>query len=63
MYVLGFNMTKDVFDKEYPKSLFYHRLIESFKHAYAHRALMGDEITPEISEVCKKYIFLNRFKI
>lgn len=47
----GFNFTSNVFKTEYQSSLFYHRLIETFKHAYAHRALFGDQSSPELSEV------------
>ncbi len=34
------------------KGLYFHRLIETFKHAYAYRFHLGDESFVNLSEVC-----------
>lgn len=49
----GYNLTQDIFQNKNKTSLFYHRLVESFKYAYAHRLSLGDERTPEVLKVIK----------
>lgn len=34
-------------------SLFYHRVIEAFKFAYAKRSELADPLKTDISEVCR----------
>jgi gamma-glutamyltranspeptidase/glutathione hydrolase/leukotriene-C4 hydrolase len=42
-------------DEEFDKTLYYHRLIETFKHAYAHRSKLGDETNDkEIQSLLEK---------
>ena len=50
-FLKGFGLTKTTLNSTYSSSLFYHRLIESFKHAFAHRAQLGDENTENIIKV------------
>ncbi len=45
---------KNVFENLKISGLFYHRLIETFKHAFAARSLLGDESYEEIDSVLKK---------
>ena len=44
MYVSfsGFNISSANFDTTEEKAIFYHRLIETFKHGYAKRSYLGD---------------------
>ena len=42
------NMTKE-FEKD--PSVFYHRLVETYKHVYAYRAKIGDENFLDIDKV------------
>lgn len=50
-FLKGFGLTKTTLNSTNSSSLFYHRLIESFKHAFAHRAQLGDENTENIIKV------------
>ena len=50
----GFNVSSKVFSSNQTLSLYYHRLIESIKHAYAKRIDIGDEKFLDIKEVSGK---------
>ena len=39
----GFNLTHETLNNPKESSLFHHRLVETFKHAFAHRSLLGDQ--------------------
>ena len=47
----GFNLTNEIFSSEKSQSIFYHRLIESLKHAYSNRIKMGDENFVDLTRV------------
>lgn len=60
----GFNIP-NVFDSKQQESLFYHRLIEAFKHAFAIRSKLGDEAYEDIDNVLKQLKdenFLNKIR-
>ena len=48
---LGFNVTSKDFDSEIDQSKFYHRLMETLKHAYSNRILLGDEKYVDLEKV------------
>lgn len=53
--VNGFDLEKSGSDDKIEQTLYYHRLVETFKHAYAHRTQLGDEVdSPVIDAVLKK---------
>lgn len=53
--ILEYKLNSGMLDNDKKEALFYHRLIESFKYAFAHRALLGDENQPEINYVLPVY--------
>lgn len=61
----GYNLEPNLLNNTEKAALFYHRLTESFKHAFAKRALLGDEPDNEdIQKVSLKFIlFLKIFFI
>ena len=46
----GFNFSS-IKDQNEKSILFYHRLVEAFKHAYAYRAMLGDEDFVDLTQV------------
>lgn len=60
----GYSETE--FGKSTPKNgdestLFYHRLVESFKYGFAHRSRLEDDDRPEIKEVAKYFVRFTRY--
>ena len=51
---LGFNVTSADFDSELSHSKFYHRLMETLKHAYSNRREIGDEKFVDLEKVTLK---------
>lgn len=50
-FFLGYNFHPDDFNQIEKVSLFYHRLIETFKFAFAHRAQLGDPFRYNLDQV------------
>jgi gamma-glutamyltranspeptidase/glutathione hydrolase/leukotriene-C4 hydrolase len=50
----GYNVNADDLKDTKTASLFYHRLIEAFKFAYAKRSELGDPSKINITDVCTK---------
>ena len=51
----GYNFTANDIAGDNNKSLTYHKIIETFKYAYARRALLGDKDFANITKVSKIY--------
>lgn len=51
----GYNLEPNLLNNTEKSALFYHRLTESFKHAFAKRALLGDE--PDNDDIQKVTLF------
>ena len=49
--MLGYNFQSDDLHHIEKASLFYHRLIESFKFAFAKRSQLGDPFTHNLTQV------------
>ncbi|XP_070573107.1 glutathione hydrolase 1 proenzyme-like [Ptychodera flava] len=47
----GYNFTEDSIITDQESILTYHRIVESFKHAFAHRSELGDEDYVDISDL------------
>jgi gamma-glutamyltranspeptidase / glutathione hydrolase / leukotriene-C4 hydrolase len=52
---LGYNFQADDLNDKDKAALFYHRLIESFKFAYAKRSELGDPSKINITEVIAEF--------
>jgi gamma-glutamyltranspeptidase/glutathione hydrolase/leukotriene-C4 hydrolase len=50
----GFNITNETLNNKQDSEIFYHRLIETFKHAFYQRSLLGDENYENMTEIIKK---------
>ena len=51
----GFDLKKDFDNDKFQQTVYYHRLVEVYKHAYAHRSLLGDNAKDhEIRRILKK---------
>ena len=50
----GYRLPENGFENFKEASLFYHRLLETFKHAFAARSMLGDENYEEVESVLKK---------
>ncbi len=53
---VGYNFTPDNLDNLESAILTYHRIIESFKFAYAKRSCLGDEDFVDVTEVNKNHV-------
>lgn len=51
----GFSLKSFTTSNKADEGLFYHRLIESFKHAFSLRSLLGDEPTNENMKTVLKH--------
>ena len=51
--LIGYRVHPDDLKGTSTAALFYHRLIEAFKFAYAKRSELGDPAKVNISDVCK----------
>lgn len=61
----GFVIPRDGFENIRQEGLFYHRLIETFKHAFAMRSLLADDAYEDISRVMdelKDENFINKIR-
>ena len=47
----GFNLSKDVMKNTESIGLYHHRLLETFKHTFAKRSLLGDMDFENVAEV------------
>lgn len=51
----GFDLDKNIDANIFEKTSYYHHLVEAFKHAYAHRSMLGDDSEDsEIQRVLEK---------
>lgn len=55
----GFNVTSETFKKKETEYIYYHRLIESFKHSFYHRSLLGDERHENMEKVFELKVIKN----
>lgn len=52
----GYNLTKNSVDSIDKMILYYHRLIETFKHTFAKRSYLGDSTFVNVTEVIQTQI-------
>ena len=62
MLTVDFNLSKTTLETEKEATLFYHRLIEVFKHIYYHRSLLGDENIEDVDDVSYSSFNVKSFK-
>ena len=58
IFFTGYNFTSDNIANDVEKGKTYHKMIETFKYAYARRALLGDKNYANISKVSKRLLYL-----
>jgi hypothetical protein len=61
LFFPGFNLDKNTLKTDENCALFYHRLLETFKHTFAKRSYLGDVDFIDLSEVCNIDFFINQY--